>query len=125
MDGQKSVSLMNEAFNVERLLDHLKALTRVPSPQTGLFESDPQVQAFIRDHVRPRVERIGFGEGAIDSMGNYLFRAGPQESLAILFVGYAMTHPAGSMADPFSAKIVDGESYGIDGPCLWGRGVSE
>ncbi len=114
-----------DSFNAERLLDHLAALTRVPSPQTERFESDPQVQAFIRDHVRPRVERLGFGEGTIDGMGNYLFRAGPQEPLAVLFVAYAMTHPAGSMRDPFSGKVVDEAPYGIDGPCVWGRGVCE
>lgn len=125
MSVQKPVSTWDDSFNAERLLAHLAALARVPSPQTELFEHDPQVQAFIRDHVRPRVERLGFGEGSIDGMGNYIYRAGPQDSLAMLFVAYAMTHPAGSMPDPFSAKIVEGEPYGIHGPCIWGRGVCE
>ena len=125
MRSQKSFSIVDESFNAERLLDHLTALTRVPSPQTDLFEGDPQVQAFIRDHVRPRVERMGFGEGTIDGMGNFTWRAGMQDVGGVLFIGYAMTHPAGSMPDPLSAKIVDGAPYGIEGPCVWGRGVCE
>ncbi len=125
MDGREAVSLAEKYFDAERLLDHLMALTRVPSPQTDLLESDPQVQAFVRDHVRPRVERLSFGKGAMDGMGNYLFRAGVQDLGGVLYIGYAMTHPPGSMPDAFSAKIVDGRPYGIDGPCVWGRGVCE
>ncbi len=125
MDGHDALHILARSFDADRLLDHLTALARVPSPQTALFESDPQVQAFIQDHVRPRVERLGFGQGRIDAMGNYLFRAGAGGSGGILFVGYAMTHPAGSMAEPFSGKVVDGTPYTIDGPCLWGRGVCE
>ena len=125
MDGREALEIIARSFDAGRLLDHLAALARVPSPQTALFESEPQVQAFIRDHVRPRVERLGFGQGRIDAMGNYLFRAGAGTAGGVLFAGYAMTHPAGSMPEPFSGNIVDGKPYGIDGPCQWGRGVCE
>jgi acetylornithine deacetylase len=125
MDGREALSLLQRSFDANRLLEHLTALTRVPSPQTALFESEPQVQTFIRDYVRPRVERLGIGQGHVDAMGNYLWRAGGAAAGGVLFAGYAMTHPAGSMPDPFSAKVVDGRPHGIEGPCLWGRGVCE
>ncbi len=125
MDTPEALNLIERSFDADRLLDHLTALTRVPSPQTALFESEPQVRSFIRGHVRPRVERLGFGEGRLDAMGNYLFRAGGGASGGVLLAGYAMTHPAGSMPEPFAAKVVDGMPYGIEGPCLWGRGVCE
>lgn len=125
MDAGDALDHIRRTFNGQRLREHLAALARVPSVQTGLFESDPQVQAFIRNHVRPRVERLGFGGGHLDGMGNYLFRAGAGTEGGLLLAGYAMTHPAGSMADPFSGAVVDGAPYGIDGPCLWGRGVCE
>ena len=125
MDGRDAVSLIQRSFDADRLLEHLTALARVPSPQTALFESEPQVQAFIRDHARPRVERLGLGRGQLDAMGNYLWQAGGAAAGGVLFAGYAMTHPAGSMPDPFSGKVVDGKPHGIEGPCLWGRGVCE
>ena len=125
MNNHDTIRHIERSFDAQRLLDHLTALIRVPSAQTGLFEADPGVQAFIHDHVRPRVERLGFGTGAIDGMGNSLFRTGAGTSGGVLLAGYAMTHPAGSMPDPFSGKVVDGAPYGLDGPCLWGRGVCE
>jgi len=125
VNSREARSLVEQHFDAERALDHLTALTRVPSPQTELFEADPQVQAFIRDRVRPSVERMGFGEGMIDGMGNYTLKAGMQDVGGVLLIGYAMTHPPGSMPDPFLAKIVDGAPYGIEGPCVWGRGVCE
>ncbi len=125
MNPQDALAHITQRFNAERLRDHLAALARVPSPQTALFEAEPQVLAFIRDHVRPRVERLGFGRGTLDAMGNYLFQAGGAPTGGVLLAGYAMTHPAGSMPDPFAGTVVDGRAHGLDGPCLWGRGVCE
>jgi len=92
VNSREARSLVEQHFDAERALDHLTALTRVPSPQTELFEADPQVQAFIRDRVRPSVERMGFGEGMIDGMGNYTLKAGMQDVGGVLLIGYA---PAG------------------------------
>jgi acetylornithine deacetylase len=57
-----------------------------------------------------------------DGMGNLwvaLGPDGPAPSLAL--VGYAMTHPRGSMERPFAGEIVGGPG----GPALRGRGIAE
>lgn len=103
------------------------ALVRVPSVHTQRLESDPALKAFAAEVVAPRLEELTGLAPRIDRMGNLLWR---REGTAaadggLLLMGYAMTFPAGAMADPFSATIVPGERYGLDGPCVWGRGASE
>ncbi len=96
-------------------------LVRQPSEQTAAMEADPAVLGFVRDHVAPRLEHYGL-RPKLDGMGNLLVALGPEgprPSLAL--VGYAMTHPGGSMTTPFSGETVDR----VDGPVLRGRGIAE
>ena len=110
-------------------LDALFAeLLRVPSEHTERMESDPAVRGFIADVVAPRLQTLTGVAPRTDGMGNLLWRSGgavsdPADGL--LFMGYAMTYPASTMPEPFSGKVVPGESYGLEGPCLWGRGGCE
>ena len=103
-------------------------LLRVPSEHTERMESDPAVTGFVADVVAPRLQTLTGVAPRTDGMGNLLWRFGPAEAdpaEGLLFMGYAMTFPAGSMPEPFSGKVVPGEPYGIDGPCVWGRGGCE
>src|SRR5262249_60460221 len=56
-----------------------------------------------------------------DRMGNLIAEIGPKSDRSILFVAYAMTHPAAGMVDPFSATIVTTPR----GAAVRGRGVAE
>lgn len=103
-------------------------LLRVPSVHTERMEADPALRAFVADVVAPRLEELTGVAPRLDGMGNLLWRLGPAEAdpaEALLFMGYAMTFPAGSMPEPFSGKVVPGERYGLQGPCVWGRGGCE
>lgn len=111
------VDHMDEAVLVEQL----KRLVREPSQQSELMESDPEVKRFISEVVAPQLTGIG-AELRYDRMGNLIAEAGPENAdRTLLFLGYAMTHPASNMVDPFSATVVDTP----EGQAVRGRGVAE
>lgn len=61
-------------------------------------------------------------------MGNLVWRFGADRSSAeagLLFMGYAMTFPPGSMRHPYSGHIIEGETLGLEGKCASGRGACE
>jgi acetylornithine deacetylase len=109
-----------EFLREENLVDWLRQFVRFPSEQTDLHERDPQVQAFIRKCAAPLAESIG-AMCRFDKMGNLIVEVGPPSEPSVLFVGYAMTHPAGKMKDPFTPNVIDT----VRGRAVRGRGVAE
>jgi acetylornithine deacetylase len=105
----------------EMLVPWLQRFIRHPSEQTELLESDPAVIRFIRECASPLMHELGM-EHCFDAMGNLLFQTGPLNTRrSLLLVAYAMTHPAASMADPFSGQLIDT----TQGKAVRGRGVAE
>lgn len=103
------------------LVPLLQAFVRFPSQQTDLQESDPEVQAFIRDCAGPRLAALGL-DIEYDDMGNLIATAGPSDTgRSLMFVGYAMTHPAARMQNPFAAELIETPR----GQAVRGRGVAE
>lgn len=99
----------------------VQTLVRRPSEQTERFEAEPAVTSFIADLIAPLLVDWGFAP-RLDGMGNLVLEiegTAPGPSLAL--VGYAMTHPAGSMRDAFAGERVEG----LDGPAVRGRGIAE
>ena len=114
-------SNVNHLLAPEALVSWLQRFIRYPSEQTELLERDPAVIGFIRESVSPLMQELGL-EHRFDAMGNLLFATGPLSTgRSLLFVAYAMTHPAANMADPFSAKLIDTPH----GKAVRGRGVAE
>jgi acetylornithine deacetylase len=103
-----------------RVVEWLQHFVRFPSEQTALLEKDPQVLRFIRDCAAPIARQIG-GGCRFDAMGNLIVEFGPASDDSLLFVTYAMTHPAGRMIDPFAASLVQAQK----GEAVRGRGVAE
>lgn len=99
----------------------VQRLVRHPSEQTDLMEADPAVVGFIGDCVVPLVSDLGLAQRR-DEMGNLIVRAGPERGeRSLMFMAYAMTHPAAAMERPFAGERVE-----VDGaPAIRGRGVSE
>jgi acetylornithine deacetylase len=103
------------------LVGWLQRFVRYPSQQSELHERDPQVLSFIRECVAPLLHEIG-ATYRYDPMGNLIAELGPRDSgRSLLFVTYAMTHPAARMTDPFSASLLDTPR----GKAVRGRGVAE
>ncbi|MGE0746767.1 MAG: M20 family metallopeptidase [Rhodospirillales bacterium] len=112
--------LPDDPLSDSSLIALLQRFVRFPSPQTELAEADPAVTAFVRDCAAPLLRRPDTAQ-RFDGMGNLIVEAGPRDGPTLLFVGYAMTHPAAAMPDPFAATVIDTPA----GPAVRGRGVAE
>ena len=125
MTAQEAARIVARHIELPEIDRLVGDLLRFPSPQTALLEADPQIKKFIAELVAPRLKELTGDTGAIDAMGNIVWRVGNPSAHGLMFVGYAMTFPAASMADPFSGRHIDGQSFGIQGPCISGRGACE
>ncbi len=105
----------------ERVVEWVRRFVRYPSEWSERIEESPAVLGFIRECVGPVIEELGYSP-TFDPMGNMIVEAGaPNGGRELMFLTYAMTHPASSMTDPFQGEILDrgGRQF------LRGRGVSE
>jgi acetylornithine deacetylase len=119
--GSSEVRVTQGCLREDNLVRWLQQLVRRPSQQSELQEKDPQVLSFITDGVAPLLHDIG-AQVRYDPMGNLIVEAGPQDTgRSLLFVAYAMTHPAANMADPFAATLIETPR----GAAVRGRGVAE
>ena len=104
------------------LVPLLQKLVRHPSEQTDLQEADPRIREFINECLAPEIHELEIGIPRYDRMGNLILEIGPENSdRSLLFMTYAMTHPASAMLDPFSAALIDTPN----GQAVRGRGVAE
>ncbi len=94
----------------------LERLAATPAEQSEAFEADPAVQTYLRETVVAEAEHLGLS-GSHDAMGGFVVRAGSAGAHRALLFGYAMTHPANRMADPYVPSVSAGR--------LRGRGVAE
>ena len=109
-----------DVIGEETLVRWTQDFVRHPSPQTDLFEAEPQVQTFI-DEVAKLVASLGL-EGRRDAMGNLIVEVGEGKTdRSLMLMAYAMTHPASAMKDPYDGIIVEREGK----RAVRGRGVSE
>jgi acetylornithine deacetylase len=128
MTPQEAFAIVDRFACDEEIDSLLVDLLRCPSPQTDLLEADPQLKEFIADTVGPRLAELTGSAGAIDPMGNLIWRlaaATGKTSDGLLLMGYAMTFPAASMSEPFSGLRVDGKAFGKESKCALGRGACE
>lgn len=67
-----------------------------------------------------------FDEVRVDEHGNVIAElAGERPGPTILLNGHLDVVDAGSMNDPWSARLVDGEPWGSPGKVIWGRGTTD
>jgi acetylornithine deacetylase/succinyl-diaminopimelate desuccinylase-like protein len=105
----------------ERVVEWLQRFVRYPSEWSPLVEESPAVLGFISDCVGPLVEELGLSP-TFDPTGNMIIEAGdPDAGRELMFITYAMTHPASSMTEPFKGELLDRGGRQV----VRGRGVSE
>ena len=128
MTSAQAFTAVDQVASDKEIDQLLVDLLRYPSPQTERLEDDPQLKKFIAEMVAPRLEELTGSAGAIDAMGNLIWRVGgasDETNKGLLLMGYAMTFPAASMKQPFSGAFVDGEAFGAPAQCALGRGACE
>jgi acetylornithine deacetylase len=128
MTPQEAFTIVDRFASNQEIDPLLVDLLRYPSPQTEWLEADPQLKKFVAEMIAPRVTELTASAGAIDAMGNLIWRldgGGDETGKGLLLMGYAMTFPAGSMKEPFSGALVDGKALGVASQCALGRGACE
>jgi acetylornithine deacetylase/succinyl-diaminopimelate desuccinylase-like protein len=128
MTSAQAFAAFDQVASDQEIDGLLVDLLRYPSPQTERLEDDPQLKKFIAEMVAPRLAELTGSAGAIDAMGNLIWRLGgvsDETGKGLLLMGYAMTFPAASMKQPFSGLLVDGEAFGAPAQCALGRGACE
>jgi acetylornithine deacetylase len=97
---------MTSGITSDWVADLASVLVRHPSEQSAAMEADPAVIALIDDVAGPWLERAGIVFSR-DPMGNLVVNLqGEQGGPHLMFMGYAMTHPAAAMKAPFSGEII-------------------
>ena len=105
MDAREAVQIADLHVSDPELDALFTELLRVPSVHTELMEADPALKAFVAEVVAARIEDLTGVAPVADGMGNLLWQfggVGAALAQGLLFMGYAMTFPAGSMPEPFS-----------------------
>ena len=125
MTPREASTIVDRFARDEEIDELLVDLLRSPSPQAEGLEADSQLKKFISDKVAPRLTGLTGSAGAIDAMGNLIWRTGGASSDGLLLMGYAMTYPAASMQQPYSGALIDGAAFGVAGRCALGRGACE
>lgn len=120
--------VVENAANESQAADLLSKLLKIPSYQTEFYESDPMIQNFIRNVIRPDLKDGGVKDIILDKGGNLIAEIKSKTNnsgKSLMFLAYAMTAAPGSMKDAFSGKIVDGKGFGLRGRGILGRGACE
>jgi acetylornithine deacetylase/succinyl-diaminopimelate desuccinylase-like protein len=119
--GAKHLGAKHLVVASDDVVEWTRSFVRHPSPQTELFEHEPQVQSFISDQIVPLLRTLAL-PWRRDQMGNLLIELGPQHAdRSLMLMAYAMTHPANRMVNPYAGELIE-DSLGIH---VRGRGVSE
>jgi acetylornithine deacetylase/succinyl-diaminopimelate desuccinylase-like protein len=128
MTPREALSIVDRFARDKEIDQLLVDLLRYPSVQTERLEADPQLKTFIAEMIAPRLVELTGSGGAIDAIGNLIWRQGgasDETNKGLLLMGYAMTFPAASMKEPFSGALVDGQAFGVAAKCALGRGACE
>src|SRR5688572_23240352 len=117
---------LDAAYCTEVLVRLLRTPTDVPLGQTELAPEDPKLAQYVREVVRPELERCGFDRLVVDDSNNLVCRVGADvASPSLLLMGYAVAQHANLMADPYSGCIGNGREYGLDEPCAFGQAATQ
>lgn len=109
------------------LTDFLSRAIAFPTPVTDAGETDNQVLAFLEELLATELERLRFDFVDFDEMGNLCGRVDGlnRGRPPLVLVGFAMTHPAASMAQAYNPRVIDGSEFGEEGSVVVGRGAGE
>src|ERR687885_2508408 len=117
---------LDEDYLTQILVRLLQTPTDVPLGQTELAPEDPKLARYVREVVRPELERFGFDRVLVDDSNNLVCRIGADVlSPSLLLMGYAVAQHANLMADPYPGRIASGREYGLDEPCAFGQAATQ
>jgi acetylornithine deacetylase/succinyl-diaminopimelate desuccinylase-like protein len=125
MNATDARAIVDRHFDERAVKEAVIRIARSRTPQTELYEREPQILRAIRTMYRPAFESFGC-DTWIDDYGNLIATQGKDEAgQTVMFMSFAMAWMEGTMSDPWSGEVMDGKPFDIDGEVVWGRGGSE
>jgi acetylornithine deacetylase/succinyl-diaminopimelate desuccinylase-like protein len=125
VDRARAKEIVAEHLDRDSIKESVITISRTPCPQTELYDREPQILEAIRKYYRPAFEARGC-DCRIDDYGNLIATQGENRTgRRLLFMSYAMAWGIGTMPNPWSGEVLDGEEFGVQGEVVWGRGGSE
>jgi succinyl-diaminopimelate desuccinylase len=110
-----AVSDLPSFVNKARAVQRLQEMVRIPAVAGEERPMAEYVAAALRD--------IGCSTVHVDDRWNVLGIMGEGRGPAVMLLTHTDSAPPGSMEDPFSGAIMDGERFGKSGPVVYGRGA--
>src|SRR5215207_624102 len=113
------------------LVDVASRLSRVPTDvplgnQTLIEPDDPKLVHYVQEVVRPELAALGSLDLIDVPRNNLVARLGRGESgKSLLIQNYTPAQHHNLMDDPFSGAVKPASEYGVDGPAVFGQGVSQ
>lgn len=107
------------------LVELLRAPTEVPVGQTAIEPGDPRILQAVEDVVLPELRSMSPAEIRQHPAGDVAARFGPEGDDGVVVQTYIVSQHANLMENPHDARIVDGQTYGVDGPCALGQGATQ
>jgi putative selenium metabolism hydrolase len=109
---------LNATLNEEQLKAFTQKLIQTPSLSME--------EAAVSRLVSTEMESLGFDEVRVDDLHNVVgVIKGTGGGPTLMFNGHIDHADVGTMADPFSGKVIDGAPFGHDEPVIYGRGASD
>lgn len=76
--------------------------------------------------IAEKMRALGYDKVNIDGAGNILGTInGDKSGKTLLYNGHIDHVPPGKMEEPYSAKVIDGTPFGINGDIIWGRAAAD
>jgi putative selenium metabolism hydrolase len=102
----------------QEIIEFTRSLIQTPSP-TGQ-------EAALADMILQKFKSAGLSSSKIDPVGNVVgILKGIEDGKSFILNGHMDHVPPSEMPDPYSAKIMAGETFGVKGPVVYGRGASD
>jgi succinyl-diaminopimelate desuccinylase len=101
----------------EEITDFLRDLVQTPSLSGE--------EGKIAELISGKAKVSGLPDCLIDCVGNVSIEIGEKTGRKLLLLSHTDVVPPATMSEPFSAKIVDGKPFGINGTAMYGRGTCD
>jgi acetylornithine deacetylase/succinyl-diaminopimelate desuccinylase-like protein len=115
----------------EYLVDRLSMLARIPTSvplgYDTLMEPDhPALVHYVQDILRPELLHLGIYDLLDVPRNNLVVQLGPRNTgRSLLIQNYTPSQHSNLMDDPFSGRVANAREFGVDGPAVFGQGVSQ
>jgi acetylornithine deacetylase/succinyl-diaminopimelate desuccinylase-like protein len=131
MSGTTFTDDLTQMLDRDYLANTTSELARVPTEvplgfDTLIDPDHPKLVHYVQDVVRPRLVEIGAWNLIDAPLNNLIVTMGDASSgRSLLLINYTPAQHNNLMEDPFSGKIAVPTEYGVDGPAIFGQGVSQ